>query len=108
MQIVCPHCSTSYGVSPAALGEAGRTVRCARCKETWLARPEDVVEFAMAETAATDEAAGWGQTDEHGDAGGYAPHVDSPSIAGDWQGSARDQDLAGWPADATDDLDSAR
>ncbi len=108
MQIVCPHCSTSYGINPAALGEAGRTVRCSRCKETWLARPEDAVEFAMAEASAADDAAGWGQASEHGDAEGYAPHVDSPSISGDWQGSAEDQSLAGWPDDARDDLDDAR
>jgi len=108
MQIVCPHCSTSYGISQAALGEAGRTVRCSRCKETWLARPEDAVEFATAEASAADEAAGWGQTSEHGEADGYAPHVDSPSISGGWQGSAEDQDLAGWPADARDDLDDVQ
>jgi predicted Zn finger-like uncharacterized protein len=107
MQIVCPHCSTSYGISPAALGETGRTVRCSRCKETWLARPEDAVEFAMAEASASDEAADWGHPSDD-DAGGYAPHVDSPSIAGGWQGSAEDQDLSGWPADAHDDLDGAR
>lgn len=60
MQIVCPHCSTSYGISPASLGEAGRTVRCARCKEVWLARPEDALEFAnhpMAEANGADAAA---------------------------------------------------
>ena len=108
MQIVCPHCSTSYGISPAALGEAGRTVRCSRCKETWLARPEDVVEFATAEAGATDEASGWGHTNDYGDAEGDTPHVDSPSISSDWQGSAEDQDLAGWPADAHDDLDETR
>jgi predicted Zn finger-like uncharacterized protein len=108
MQIVCPHCSTSYGISPAALGEAGRTVRCSRCKETWLARPEDAVEFAMAEANAADEASGWGDTHDYGDAEGHAPHVDSPSISGGWQGSAEDQDLAGWPADARDDLDDIR
>jgi len=108
MQIVCPHCSTSYGISPAALGEAGRTVRCSRCKETWLARPEDAIEFAMAEANTTDEASGWGDANDYGEAEGNAPHVDSPSISGGWQGSAEDQDLAGWPADARDDLDDAR
>src|ERR1700758_3903769 len=75
MQIVCPHCSTSYGISPAALGEAGRTVRCSRCKEVWLARPEDAVEpvaaeAVMAEASPTparreaDLAAQWGQEAE--------------------------------------------
>jgi predicted Zn finger-like uncharacterized protein len=37
MLIVCPSCATSYTIDPAALGAAGRTVRCARCKVTWLA-----------------------------------------------------------------------
>ena len=46
MQIVCPHCDTQYDVRDDALGAAGRTVRCARCKETWLALP--VAEPAVA------------------------------------------------------------
>jgi predicted Zn finger-like uncharacterized protein len=37
MLIACPNCSTSYMVDPASLGEAGRTVRCARCKTKWFA-----------------------------------------------------------------------
>jgi predicted Zn finger-like uncharacterized protein len=37
MLIVCPSCATSYMIDPAALGAAGRTVRCARCKATWFA-----------------------------------------------------------------------
>jgi len=37
MLIVCPNCATSYMVDPAALGSGGRTVRCARCKNTWFA-----------------------------------------------------------------------
>jgi len=41
MLIACPNCSTSYMIDPASLGEAGRTVRCARCKTTWFAsKPE--------------------------------------------------------------------
>lgn len=39
MQIVCPHCTTAYDVPGDALPPAGRKVRCARCKETWLALP---------------------------------------------------------------------
>jgi len=103
MQIVCPHCSTSYGINPAALGETGRTVRCSRCKEVWLARPEDAVEFAgHAMAGADDEAAEWNSHDQ-GEAESETPHVDSPSIAADWQGSS-----AGWPDTANDDLDSVR
>src|SRR5215468_3088879 len=89
MHIVCPHCTTSYAINLATLGEAGRTVRCARCKETWLARPEDAVEAvqpAMAEAGASarqrDVASEW---DEAGRDEGEAPVVESPSIAGDWQ-----------------------
>ena len=37
MLIVCPSCATSYMIDPAAVGPAGRTVRCARCKTTWFA-----------------------------------------------------------------------
>ena len=37
MLIACPNCTTSYTVDQAAIGAAGRTVRCARCKTTWFA-----------------------------------------------------------------------
>jgi predicted Zn finger-like uncharacterized protein len=107
MQIVCPHCSTSYGIDPAKLGEAGRTVRCSRCKEVWLARAEDAVEFvpqaqAMAGAnqrgAEQDAAAEWeAMAREQDDASDGAPHVESPSIAGDWRGSSD------WQAEASSD-----
>jgi predicted Zn finger-like uncharacterized protein len=109
MQIVCPHCSTSYGISPAALGEAGRNVRCSRCKEVWLARPEDAVEFASHEMAGADDAnqaAEWNSyAHEQGGGESDTPHVDSPSIA--WQGSTEDQGSS-WSTDARNDLDDAR
>jgi predicted Zn finger-like uncharacterized protein len=44
MRIVCPNCSTSYEIDGSKLGAAGRTVRCSRCRETWLARGPVVVE----------------------------------------------------------------
>jgi predicted Zn finger-like uncharacterized protein len=37
MLIVCPSCATSYMIDQAAVGPAGRSVRCARCKSTWFA-----------------------------------------------------------------------
>lgn len=105
MQIICPHCSTSYGIDPAKLGEAGRSVRCSRCKEIWLARPEDAVEFAptpvMAgagdEGESQDAAAEWDALAREGEADSEAPHVDSPSIVGGWQNSAD------WPAEQNDE-----
>jgi predicted Zn finger-like uncharacterized protein len=98
MHIICPHCTTSYAINPATLGTDGRTVRCARCKETWVARPEDAVEMATAapqampvsaqssQPAADDAAAEW-EAMAHEEAGQDTPVVDSPSIS------------AGWPAD---------
>ena len=92
MHIVCPNCTTSFAVNPAALGEQGRTVRCSRCKETWLARPEDALETvaqpsAMAAAGADprDVAAEW---DAMGQEDGQTPVVESPSISADWPSRA--------------------
>ena len=111
MHIVCPHCTTSYAIKLETLGETGRTVRCARCKEVWLARPEDAVEPAaaeavMAEASPTparreaDLAAQWGQEAEE------PPVVDSPSIAGDFPGDRSGNTAADWAAMAADDADA--
>ena len=43
MLIVCPTCATAYQIQLATLGPAGRTVRCAGCKNTWFATPESAV-----------------------------------------------------------------
>ncbi len=77
--IVCPNCTTSYDVDPAKLGPDGRTVRCARCKETWLARAEDVMAMEMADTDAGGDA-GLTPSEEQGWQD-EAPVVDSPSIS---------------------------
>jgi len=114
MHIVCPHCTTSYAINPAALGEAGRNVRCSRCKETWLARPEDAIETAaavpaMAEAAASagnDAAAEWEAAMSREDEGQHAPVVDSPSISADWpaDGEKSSQgDDSDWPTAADRD-----
>jgi predicted Zn finger-like uncharacterized protein len=100
MHIICPHCTTSYAIKPGTLGATGRTVRCARCKETWLARPEDAVEPAMAEAAPPSRqevAADWGTA---GDSGQHTPVVESPSIAGDWKSEedASEQGKEDWIA----------
>jgi predicted Zn finger-like uncharacterized protein len=44
MLIVCPTCATAYQIGLAALGAAGRSVRCAQCKNTWFASPESAVQ----------------------------------------------------------------
>jgi predicted Zn finger-like uncharacterized protein len=40
MILVCPSCSARYLLSSAALGEEGRTVRCAKCDHEWFAEPD--------------------------------------------------------------------
>lgn len=99
MHIICPHCTTSYAINPGTLGSSGRTVRCSRCKETWLARPEDAVEMAEAMPNASQSAppAPRSAEDEweamaREDEGQDTPVVDSPSIS------------TGWPAEGENTL----
>jgi predicted Zn finger-like uncharacterized protein len=100
MQIVCPHCTTSYAVNPANFGGAGRKVRCARCQEVWQARPEPVLEMAGTDAENDFSHPSVDQTWPESD----APHVESPSISGDWPdpGAANDSD-AHWPAASQQD-----
>ena len=113
MHIVCPHCTTSYAINLATLGAAGRTVRCSRCKEVWLARPEDAVEAeapvpamaAAGQAAGEDDAAAeWEAMAREEAAEQHAPHVDSPSISADWpaEGASRSTG-ADWTSAARDD-----
>ena len=57
MHLVCPACDTAFHVDPAALGEAGRSVRCARCRTTWFAEPLRVAEPTLAVAMTSGEAA---------------------------------------------------
>jgi predicted Zn finger-like uncharacterized protein len=116
MHIICPHCTTSYAIDLATLGTVGRTVRCSRCKEVWLARPEDAVDIAapvraMAAAGAQDDgadaAAEWEAMAAEDDSEvQQIPVVDSPSISGDGSSGGLDAD---WPSVARhDDPDGAR
>src|SRR3977135_2786348 len=108
MHIICPHCTTSYAIDLATLGASGRTVRCSRCKEVWLARPDDATEVAASmpamagaggQTTEPDAAAAWDALAREDDSQDQEPPVvDSPSISGDWPASADEQgsaDLSG-------------
>lgn len=119
MHIVCPHCTTSYAIDLATLGAAGRTVRCSRCKETWLARPEDAVDAtapvpAMAEaaqqTGGGDAAAEWDALARQGDDQEQeTPVVDSPSISADLPATADGEgasQASDWPSVARHDVDN--
>ncbi|WP_065752260.1 MJ0042-type zinc finger domain-containing protein [Bradyrhizobium paxllaeri] len=118
MHIVCPHCTTSYAINPATLGAGGRTVRCSRCKETWLARPEDAIELAEAAPAAmpspppgpaqsshsaADEWEAMAREDEAQD----TPVVDSPSISAGWpaEGEGASQGGSDWTSAVRQDAE---
>jgi predicted Zn finger-like uncharacterized protein len=114
MHLICPHCTTSYAINPATLGTAGRTVRCSRCKETWLARPEDAIEMAdampatmanrakSAPPAENDPASEW-EAMAREEEGQDAPVVDSPSISAGWPAEGEGSQPSGdtdWPSAA--------
>jgi predicted Zn finger-like uncharacterized protein len=97
MHIICPHCTTTYAIDLSTLGFAGRTVRCSRCKEVWLARPEDAVIIqamvpSMADggdpapnpaIAVRNEPSGSEIGQDH-----QTPVVESPSISAEWPAEA--------------------
>src|SRR5256885_8405249 len=94
MLIVCPTCATTYQIKLAALGEAGRNVRCANCKNTWFATPDSAVmqevapgpakaarAIARAEAPAAGAKAGaddFAQDAESDIASGFAVETDTP------------------------------
>jgi predicted Zn finger-like uncharacterized protein len=115
MHIICPHCTTSYAIDPATLGAAGRTVRCSRCKEVWLARPEDAVltqalvpSMAEGGDPAPNSAAMVGQPapaeQDH-----ETPVVESPSISAEWpaEGEGAPTREPSWPSVGSNDGVSA-
>lgn len=105
MHIVCPNCTTSYAVDAANFTDAGRRVRCARCQEVWLAKPQELAATASMAMAMQDAAAAPSEADFGSDGRSAgddwqnddAPHVESPSISADWP-----EPEAAQPADGTD------
>lgn len=113
MLIVCPNCATSYDLDPAALGPAGRNVRCVRCRETWLARASDMVETeqaaapfaAVAGPAAPPQAVpAQAETSLAEEPPAETPHIESPPLASeappidvDYEARPAVRDAAGQP-----------
>lgn len=44
MILVCPNCTSRFKVKAEALGDEGRTVRCAKCGHKWHAMPDDLID----------------------------------------------------------------
>ncbi|MEH3119270.1 MAG: zinc-ribbon domain-containing protein [Methylorubrum populi] len=55
MLIVCPACASEYRIDAERVGTAGRSVRCAACRETWFISSDEVVAAMFDEMS--DEAA---------------------------------------------------
>ena len=69
MRVICPSCSAAYEV-PDALLSAGRTVRCARCGEEWVAgAPAEEPEPPPPERAVPEP------PDQYADPERFAPHL---------------------------------
>jgi predicted Zn finger-like uncharacterized protein len=62
MKIKCPDCSTAYDIKPEALGDEGRSVKCARCGNRWFVSPNPEPEnLALPEDdeASLEDEASW-------------------------------------------------
>jgi predicted Zn finger-like uncharacterized protein len=119
MHIICPHCTTTYAIDLTTLGAAGRTVRCSRCKEVWLARPEDAVNI---QALVPSMAGGGGQAPNSAVAAGRndplgskleqdhdTPVVESPSISAEWPAESQASREPNWPSMArADEVKAAR
>jgi predicted Zn finger-like uncharacterized protein len=73
MLIVCPSCASEYALDPDRIGDGGRKVRCAVCRETWLVRKP------AASDAETSPAGRLPQTID-GVASGALPPNDRPKL----------------------------
>ncbi|MTI44040.1 putative Zn finger-like uncharacterized protein [Roseibium hamelinense] len=62
MKIKCPDCNTSYDIKASALGAKGRSVKCAKCGNSWFASPdsdETVGAIAPEQKAEAADKAAW-------------------------------------------------
>jgi len=53
MILVCPSCKTNFKIPNGAIPAGGRTVRCAKCKNSWHAAPADIMRKPVPEQGRT-------------------------------------------------------
>jgi predicted Zn finger-like uncharacterized protein len=84
---------TSYAIELSTLGVAGRTVRCSRCRQVWLARPQDVRMTQALVPSMADSDSAWNTaasavpTEPAAEVAAPNPEppmVESPSISAGW------------------------
>ncbi len=111
MLITCPSCSTPYQVTPAALGDAGRSVRCVRCASVWFAMPTSDDEPGLqdatqsAETTSADDPWAEAFAGTQGQDGGGAGSWEQPQADPDHEVADFAFDISG---PASDDGDPVR
>lgn len=103
MLIVCPNCSTSYEVKTEAIGDAGRTVRCTRCREEWFATTPSL-QTATAATADSVPTAAASDDDIDWDMSEQSPPAPA---AADINVADEESSLADENSDALQDLPQA-
>ncbi len=67
MILTCPSCATRYLVNPDVLGTNGRTVRCAKCGDSWYQEPQ-ITQTAPPEPAPVDAPAAEAPADDPSEA----------------------------------------
>ncbi len=99
MKINCPNCSTQFSVPEAALGESGKTLKCARCGNRWFQTPTSEDTAPVEPLPDIEDEAGFPVDDDAG--AGAGDGDDAPvGAAGD---DDDDDDEAGFQARLDDD-----
>ncbi len=97
MLVSCPNCATQFAVPDKALGQKGRSLRCARCGEKWFQPPLDAApELEQAPAPPPPPPTGEETLLDAGGTGGMLPGFDDFHLGDDDGGGAAEpaQDLS--------------
>lgn len=54
MKVYCPNCQTGYEINASLIGEKGKKLRCAKCKQVWTCHQNDLVDNIPEEETLTE------------------------------------------------------